>query len=710
MQLLQPLARGASLETTRKFQDALGELMARSQSRTVLTEVRNLGNFDGIWAFPKKHARQGVILYLHGGGYIAGSLEYATGFASILSSRCNIRVFAPAYRLAPEHPFPTAVEDVEIAYRYLLECGYRPQEIVLCGESAGGGLIFSLCLRLREQNMARPCGLIAISPWTDLTVSSPSYEANREKDHSISRELLQFYASTYAGKALENPLVSPLFGDLQDFPPSLIFSGGDEIMLDDARLLHEKLQVAGRDSQWIVTPGMWHAYVLYCLKENKQDFVYINDFLHRLLPEERSLRWMRLDNAAKIFPANKRRNWSNLFRLAATLEETVDPVILQSALDVTVRRFPSIAVRLRRGAFWYYLEEIPVAPQVQKEKAYPLAHMPVQEICRCAFRVLYYENRIAAEFFHALTDGNGGLIFLKSLVAEYLKQRYQVSIPYENGVLNPLEEPREEELEDSFQRYSGDVSKRRAEEDSFRLRGDREADGFLHLTTFMIPADAVFRLAREQKVTVTVVLCSAIMMALQSLQDERKPRHRQKPVKVLIPVDLRRLFPSESLRNFALYVTPGIDPRMGEWSFEEVCKTVHHQMGASITPKEMMSRITPNIRSERSPLLKIMPLFIKNIAMKAVYNAVGEKKACLSFSNLGRVELPTEMMQYVNRLDFQAGPQSILPCTCGILAYKGMIYINFIRNTREPLLERRFYEELRRLGIPVKVESNAPHK
>ncbi len=145
----------------------------------------------------------------------------------------------------------------------------------------------------------------------------------------------------------------------------------------------------------------------------EQDIYEINRFMTQNLSPARSLRWMRLDNAAKIYPAAKRRNWNNFIRLSATLTETVDVAVLRSALDVTVRRFPSIAVRLRRGAFWYYLEEIPKAPDIQPEKSCPLAHVPFGQVRQCAFRVLVYHDRMAVEIFHAVTDGTGGLIFLK---------------------------------------------------------------------------------------------------------------------------------------------------------------------------------------------------------------------------------------------------------------------------------------------------------
>ncbi len=707
LHFFKPFVANCSLETTRKGQDKLGELMSVLHKREVYMKDHDFGAFQGAWVMPKDERRSGVILYLHGGGYTCGSLEYAKGFAATLASQCGVRVFCAAYRLAPENPHPAAVDDALEAYRYLLKKGYAPRQILLCGESAGGGLIYALCLRLRQEGLELPCGLIGISPWVDLTGSGQSYETNRDNDPSLTQELLEFYAKCYTTDPAD-PLCSPVFGDLTGFPPSLLFAGGDEILLDDARALHEKLVQSGCRSTLHIAPERWHAYVLYCLSENmEEDMAAIDRFLTKNLSPARSLRWMRLDNAAKIYPAAKRRNWNNFFRLSATLTEPVDTEVLRRALDVTVRRFPSIAVRLRRGAFWYYLEEIPKAPPIQAEKSCPLAHAPFYEVRQCAFRVLVYHERIAVEFFHALTDGTGALVFLKSLLAEYLSQKYGLVIPAEKGVLGRLEEPSAEEVEDSFARYAGDVKLSRREATAYHLSGTPEPDGYKDIVTMMIPADKLRDCARGFGISVTELLCAAMMQAILDIQAKDVPRRAaRKPVKVLLPVNLRTLFPSATLRNFASYITPEIDPRMGDCSFDELCQLVHHKMGMENNRRTMRAKFAANVASERSPVLRVMPLFIKNIAMKAVFDAVGECKSCLCLSNLGRVELPEVMTPYVTRMDFIIGVQARAPHNCGVITWNGTAYINCIRNIREPALELAFYRVLHRLGLPVKVESN----
>lgn len=282
LDILKPFLSGCSLATTRKGQEKLGMLMAGTHKKMVKYAEHAFDGFVGEWVTPKSPKCNGVILYLHGGGYVAGDIDYAKGFGSILAAKNGISVFCAAYRLAPEHPYPAALEDALTAYRYLLDSGYTGDQIILCGESAGGGLIYSLCLRLKERGMSLPCGIMAISPWTDLTLSGKSYKTNAKCDPSMTKKRLHYYASMYA-KEWTDPFVSPLFGALDGMPPSLIFVGGDEIMLDDAVEMHKKLRESGSASELVVTPKMWHGYVLYGIRETKKDHETMARFITEVL-------------------------------------------------------------------------------------------------------------------------------------------------------------------------------------------------------------------------------------------------------------------------------------------------------------------------------------------------------------------------------------------------------------------------------------------
>ncbi len=423
--------------------------------------------------------------------------------------------------------------------------------------------------------------------------------------------------------------------------------------------------------------------------------------------ENKALRWVRLDNAAKIYPAARRKNWSNIYRQSVTLGEEVDREILKSALEITVKRFPSIAARLRRGLFWYYLQQIESAPELKEEYSYPLIYMSHKEMSKCAFRVIVYRNRIAVEFFHALTDGNGALIFLKNLVAEYLEQKHNISIPFEHGILDRRVEPLEEELEDCFPKNAGAVPASRKDTNAWHMYGVPQKDGFLHLTCFKVPVKEALDLAHRYESTLTVFMSAAMMMALLNLQKEKTHSiKQQKRIKLLIPINLRNLFPSNTLRNFAMYTTPELDPRLGEYTFDEICKVIKHKMGLEFTAKHMSSVIATNVNDEKNPIVRLIPLPIKNAVMKAIFDSVGEKKSCLTLSNLGQVKLPEIMRQYIERFDFVLGVQAAAPYNCGMLSYGDTIYINFIRNIQDAELERHFFAVLRDLGLPVVVESN----
>ena len=437
---------------------------------------------------------------------------------------------------------------------------------------------------------------------------------------------------------------------------------------------------------------------------------------------KRAPRWMRLDNAALIFPASLRKSWSNAFRISFTMKDPIDPAILQAALDHTVPRFPSICVRVRRSLFWYYLEEVP-APTVKEDRYQPLIRMSRADIRRCAIRVLYYRDRFAVEYFHSVTDGTGGMMFAKNLAAEYTRLRYGAKVLPEGDIRDLEEEVPEEELTDSFQNQAGPVAAPRDDYHVFHLTGERETDQFLHLTCGILEADQLVRKAKEKGVTLTAYLTAILLWCIMDIQYERlhieKPeeegplslkeirrRRKMRPVKVQIPVNLRKLYGGCTMRNFVAVVNIGVDPRMGYYTLEELYGIVHHQMQLGITPKNMRAIFTPNVNSEQNVLLKVVPLPIKDLILRIVFDTVGESVSTTCLSNLGRVELPEAMAPYVERVEFILGPQSRAPYNCSMTSWKGRTYIEMVRNSIEPELEQRFFRTLVKEGLHVKIENN----
>ena len=416
--------------------------------------------------------------------------------------------------------------------------------------------------------------------------------------------------------------------------------------------------------------------------------------------------WYRLDTAALIFPAIARRDRCNVFRVSATLSEDIDPEILQQAVNDLRPRFPSYYTCLRAGLFWYYLLETERKVEVRPDYAYPLTFMSQKEMRRNCMRVLFYKNRIAVEFFHVLTDGKGGSIYVSNLAARYLELRYGITIPHE-GVIRDLDEtPEPAELEDSFLKNAAEVAAGRAEEPSYHLHGTTESHGFKNLTTGIVDTQALIDISHRFGVSVTAFMAGVMAESIIAIQNTERPRKRQHAVKITIPVDLRRLYGSKTLRNFSLVLNIGADPRYGDYTLQELCSTIYHQLRAYATPQNMAGMIAANVQPQQIIALRLAPRFLKNIVMNGVYRRSGESGGCLNISNITGVSLPEEMAPYVRRMEFIIGPQRSYPNNCSVLSYGGKTYINMIRNIRESELERRFFSRLVELGIAVDIESN----
>lgn len=416
--------------------------------------------------------------------------------------------------------------------------------------------------------------------------------------------------------------------------------------------------------------------------------------------------WYRLDNAALIFPAVMRRNWNNVFRVSVTLKDKVDPEVLTRAAEDLLPRFPTIFVRLKTGFFWYYLETVGEAPKAEEDYAWPLTPMTRRKLKKCCVRILYYQNRIAVEFFHSVTDGTGGMAFLQNLAARYLTLKEGVEIPPEGNILDPAEAPKAEEARDCFQLCAAKASVTRAEENAYRLRGNPEEDFFRHIVTGVVPTETLLEKAHAEGVTVTAWLAAVMAEAVLARQKEDPLAGRRRHIKITVPVNLRKTFGLNTLRNFTLAVNIGFDPWLGEYSHSEICRLMHHQLAAETIPQKMAGRVATNVNLQRSLLLRLIPLPVKTLAMRLVYALSGESKGCLNISNMGVVKLPEAMAPYVERFDFIIGVQYSYPNNCSVVSWQGKTYISMIRGIRDSELERLFFSGLVEKGIPVDIESN----
>lgn len=231
--------------------------------RGVKYELEMVGHMDALWIRPDNIDNDSVILYLHGGGYGMGSIKSHKKMAARIARACKTQCLIIEYRLAPEHPFPAAVEDAFYAYQWLLSKGFRPEKIVIGGDSAGGGLTLATLLKIKEQNMPQPLAAFCLSPWVDLSASSPQMDHYQDKDPFIDKESIKIWGHRYAGEDVKHPLASPLFADLRGIAPVLVQVGTCEILLFENRALYKKAKELNLDFTYQEYPDMIHVFQVF---------------------------------------------------------------------------------------------------------------------------------------------------------------------------------------------------------------------------------------------------------------------------------------------------------------------------------------------------------------------------------------------------------------------------------------------------------------
>lgn len=416
--------------------------------------------------------------------------------------------------------------------------------------------------------------------------------------------------------------------------------------------------------------------------------------------------WYKLDLSANVYPTLQRKNFSNIYRISITLKETIQPELLQQAVDLALPRFPTFKVALKRGFFWRYLEpNNRPGPFVQPDIENPCMPLNFRSNNRYLIRIYYYQKRISLEVFHSLSDGNGSLCLLRTIVAVYLRLQGH-EIPNEMGILDIDETPSPEELEDAYVRYAtSKFCPPRKQPKAYRVRGTLEPFYTLNIICGVIPVDKALQVARQYKVSLTEYFNAVLLYALMQKQTYDHP-FREKPLKIAMPVNLRKFFPSDTLRNFITMVYPSIDPRMGNYTFEDILTQVHHYMRYYINDKFLNADITTNVVTQQNPFIRIVPLFLKDLVVKQFYIRVQDHQSSAGLTNLGVIRLSKEMEEHVERFDVLMGQPFSARTNCAIISYQNKLTINFASSITETDVERIFFRKLVQDGIPVKIETN----
>lgn len=420
--------------------------------------------------------------------------------------------------------------------------------------------------------------------------------------------------------------------------------------------------------------------------------------------------WYRLDNAGVLYTALQKEEYSSIYRFSAVMDQKVDPEALQRAVDRTMPRFPGFGVRVRRGMFWYYLEpnDAP-GPFVKRDIANPCQPVRFREDNGWLVRFYYYERRISLEVFHALSDGAGALVFLRTLLAVYLRE-LGYEIPQGEGILNVDEPPRREELEDGYARWAGKkVLRSGPAPTAFPNTGTAEPFYTFNITMGFVPLDQLKDKAKRYGVSITEYLTGVLLKVIADNQAQKHPAH-PRPVALAVPINLRPWFPSETLRNFILTVRPSIDPSLGEYTFEEILSQVRHYMRLHINRLKMRAMLTGNVKFQTNPLLQVIPLVLKNPVMALGYRMAGVRPYSGTYTNPGAFQVPPEMASHIEHMEVILGQATVPRVHCASISFGNTMEITFAGTLKETDTERAFFRFLVKDGLHVKVTSNRQGK
>ena len=414
--------------------------------------------------------------------------------------------------------------------------------------------------------------------------------------------------------------------------------------------------------------------------------------------EKRYSGWRKLDNAALAFPLVTGKNDTRVFRFYCELKEAVRPEILQEALDQTMEKYPLFQAVLRKGLFWFYLERRDIRPVAREETKPPCSRLYIPDKKSLLFEVTYYQNRINFEVYHALTDGTGAMNFLLELVQNYLI----LAVP-EAGLPRISTEEKitagDQEEDSFFQYYTSDSPKTKKKKPSaVRLKGEKLAHNEMQILEVAVPVKEILERARFYGASVTAFLSAVFICAIH----EEIPRSRQKkPVALMVPVNLRNYFPSQSMGNFFGWIEVGCTFSENT-TFQEVLDHVKKQFETELVKEKIAEHMNGYVKLEKNPVIRAVPLEVKRYFLMAGAE-LGSRSITSVYSNIGVIRLPEKYQDYIERFGFFASTDSMQLCSC---SYGDELLLGFTSKIPDDSIQRNFLKILKREGISFQEEQN----
>ena len=397
-----------------------------------------------------------------------------------------------------------------------------------------------------------------------------------------------------------------------------------------------------------------------------------------------------VDNSALLYLALMRKRHTNVYRFTMTMKETVDPDILQQAMERVYRRFPTIIAGFRRE--WLRFRVVPAAsaPLVLPDPGI-LLPMSREEIENCAYRIFYRGKDIAYEGFHAAADGFGAVASFTTLVAEYLRLKGGMEIPVCNTLRDLQDGPMDHELEDSYLVHQEGDPMHLPSRYSYQLPGVYN-EPRVYPCSRIYHTDKVLAAARKYGVSMTSLLSGIMASSIMDIQTSHAKA--LKPVRIMVPVDLRRIFGSKTLRNFILYTLPTMEPGDEKLPLHDLLHRFQHQIKEQLDPHRLASIMAYNVRTQANVVFRHIPMGLKCAVMRLAYKFFGESNSSITLTNIGNVQLPEEMAPHVETMQCILTPRAGSPYNCSVIALNGRLNITFSRFCRQPELESVFFAKL----------------
>ena len=412
--------------------------------------------------------------------------------------------------------------------------------------------------------------------------------------------------------------------------------------------------------------------------------------------EQKRAYWRSLDNAAKLFSAASSPKDTRVFRFDCELKEEVKEEILQEALNQTIQKYPVFLSVMRKGLFWHYLEKSELRPVVREEYKEPCSSLYVRDKKTLLFEVTYYKKRINFEVFHALTDGTGATEFLRELVKNYLYLIHEEDLePVE--LSNQYLTVKDQE-DDSFSRYYDPDFPRKKKKKIRAVQIKKGGKGYeeLQINEASMSVKELLGIAREKKVSMSVLLTAAFICAIH---EEMSRMQEKKPVILMVPVNLRKIFPSDSMLNFFGYIEPGYQFGGGKDSFEDVLEAVKLYFQENLSKEHMAGRMNELIAIEKHKILKWAPLELKNRCIRAGAK-MAEQEVTAVLSNMSVVKMPEDYAQYIEKFGVYTSTNRTELCIC---SFQDTLSLGFTSRYDSTNIQRNFYRILKELGASVKV-------